>query len=454
MKHRQLTLAINGRERELAGRLVAFDPAARPYAGPGMRAAPVGVVGLGYVGLPTALGFHSRGWPVIGLDNDPARLRAIEAAEVDVADADRRRLARASASPGFRLTTDPRVLREAGAVVVCVPTPVDGERTPDPSALREACATVVRHAVPGQVFIVTSTSYVGTTREMLSEPLARRGLRPGQDVYVAYSPERIDPGNPDHVQRDTPRIVGGVTAECAKRAAEVISALTDDVYLVSTPDAAEAAKLYENVFRAVTLALANEFADACSTLGVDPIEVTLAAGTKPYGFLGVFPGPGVGGHCIPCDPYYLLWQLRQQGDFAPLIEEAMHGIRRRPQTVVERAKQVLADRGTDLAGSRVLVVGASYKAGVADVRESSSLPIIAGLAERGARVSYYDPLLPRIEPGDGVTMTSVPEPWKTGWDLALIHTAHPQIDYSWVAGCCAQVLDATYRFDAPHRVVP
>ena len=231
---------------------------------------------------------------------------------------------------------------------------------------------------------------------------------------MAFSPERIDPGNPDHVQRETPRVVGGATAACADRAAWVIGQLTDVVYLVSSPAAAEATKLYENIFRAVSLALANEFADACGALGLDPIEVTLAAGTKPYGFLGVFPGPGVGGHCIPCDPHYLLWQLGKAGHVSPLIEQAMRSIELRPDRVVERAAEVLAADGLDLAGAKVMVVGASYKAGVRDVRESPALPLIAGLMRAGADVSYYDPLVPLIQLPGGRSMASAAAPQRRG----------------------------------------
>jgi UDP-N-acetyl-D-glucosamine dehydrogenase len=331
----------------------------------------------------------------------------------------------------------------------------DGDYVPDLRSLRAACESVVAHARRGQTVILTSTTYVGTTRELLADPLQRRGLRVGSDVFVAFSPERIDPGNPDHLQRKTPRVVGGVTPQCARRAAMVIGHLTDVVYLVSSPDAAEATKLYENIFRAVSLALANEFADACGALSLDPVEVTLAAGTKPYGFLGALPGPGVGGHCIPCDPHYLLWQLGRDGQRSPLIEQAMTSIRLRPGRVAERARQVLAADGRTLAGARVIVVGVSYKAGVQDLRESSALPLIADLMGGGAEVSYYDPLIPRIQRpgGAALEMESRDAPAGPGWDLAIVHTLHPGVDYSWVQDC-PRVLDATYQFDtAPHRVV-
>ena len=231
----------------------------------------------------------------------------------------------------------------------------------------------------------------------------------------------------------------------------MISLLTDEVYVLSSPEAAEATKLYENIFRAVSLALANEFADACTALGLDPIEVTLAAGTKPYGFLGVFPGPGVGGHCIPCDPYYLLWQLAKRGRRSPLIEQAMRSIALRPARVVDRAAEMAAGGG--LAGAKVVVVGISYKTGVADVRESPAIPIITGLIERGAAVSFYDPLVPILRLPSGQEMRTVQAPRGEDFDLAIVHTVHPGASYGWVAAC-KQVLDGTYRFDAaPHREV-
>ncbi|MDA3645360.1 nucleotide sugar dehydrogenase [Saccharopolyspora indica] len=447
MSGHSLSLAINGRERLLADRLIAFEPAAPE------RTETVAVVGLGYVGLPTACALHDATTQVIGFDISQQRLREIETGEVDLPAEERRELAAALGGGGLALTSDPAALAAADAVIVCVPTPVDAARTPDLAALRAACRTVVAHARPEQVIILTSTTYVGTTRQLLVEPLRERGLRVGEEVHVAFSPERIDPGNFDHVQRRTPRVVGGVTQRCARRAAEVVRRMTDQVYLVSSPEAAELTKLYENIFRAVNLALANEIADACSALDLDPIEVTVAAGTKPYGFLGSFPGPGVGGHCIPCDPHYLLWQLGRRGLSAPLIEEAMRSIDRRPGRVVQRVVEMLGEAGIDHSGARVLLAGVSYKAGVRDLRESPALPILAGLRRLGIDVHYHDPLLPEIELPSGARMTSEPEPRGRDWDVTVIHTVHPGADYGW-ARDCPRVLDATYQFDAvPHRRV-
>jgi UDP-N-acetyl-D-glucosamine dehydrogenase len=451
-----LSLAVNGREHQLNGKLSPFR-APRDAAGHGdgdHGALPsIAIVGLGYVGLPTAAALHGECGRIIGIDISEQRLAEIAALEADLAEPDQMRLKEALAEGALELTTEPSAAAAADAVIICVPTPVDAEQVPDLAALRGACAAVVAHARPGQVIILTSTTYVGATSELITAPLAERGLVAGTDVHVAFSPERIDPGNPEHRQHDTPRVVGGATAACATRAAAVIGRLTDAVYLVSSAEAAEATKLYENIFRAVSLALANEFADACGVLRLDPIEVTLAAATKPYGFLGVFPGPGVGGHCIPCDPHYLLWQLGRDGRTSPLIEQAMRSITLRPDQVLRRAAEVLAADGRELAGSRVIVIGASYKAGVRDLRESPALAIIAGLARGGADVSYHDPLCPDLRLPGGRQLRAVADPQGADWDLAIVHTHQPEADYAWV-GDCPRVLDATYQFDAaPHRTV-
>ncbi len=460
MAEHQLGLAVNGREHQLRRLLVPFHLTEQADgnghvngngSGHARSEVSVAIVGLGYVGLPTAIGLAARCREVIGIDISRERLQVVAAGKADVADSDRPRLTAALADGELRLTADPAAMAAADAVIICVPTPVDAHHVPELSALHGACADVVAGARAGQTIILTSTTYVGTTVELLAEPLRRRGLEPGKDIFVAFSPERIDPGNPDHLHEETPRVVGGVTSECAQRAARIIGLLTNEVYLVSSAEAAEATKLYENIFRAVSLALANEFADACGALSLDPIEVTLAAATKPYGFLAAFPGPGVGGHCIPCDPHYLLWQLGIQGRSAPLIEQAMRSIQQRPERVVERAREVLAAAGRQLSDARVIVVGASYKPGVRDLRESSAVPILASLLRKAADVHYFDPLVPTLTVPGGHTLSSDTDPG-TGWDLVIVHTMHPDVDYSWAREC--PVLDATYRFDeAPRRTV-
>jgi nucleotide sugar dehydrogenase len=414
----------------------------------------VAIVGLGYVGLPTALGLHDRAITVYGIDVSPARIEAVRSGEVDLIDADRERLRRALDSDCFHTDTNSAALSLADAVVICVPTPLDRHLSPDLGPISAACRTVVEHARPGQTIILTSTSYAGTTRELLTKPLRERGFTIGVDVFVAFSPERIDPGVAHHTQSTTPRVVGGETAECTARATTLLRALTNVVHQVSTPQAAEMTKLYENTFRAVTLALANEFAEICGTLSLDPIEVTAAAATKPYGFLPVYPGPGVGGHCIPCDPHYLLWQLRKVRGRAPLTEQAMASIALRPKHVVNRAVELLSDKGTGLRGARVIVVGVTYKPGVQDLRESSALEILLELKRRGAVVAFHDPLIPHLNLMDGARLESLADPEGADWDLALVHTLHPTFDYQWVKTCPA-VLDGTYSFDrtARHAVV-
>ncbi len=453
MVEHRLALAINGRERQLFGRLVAYTGHTAAHDEERIDTRSIAIVGLGYVGLPTACSLTSRWARITGLDISEDRLCAIKCGEVDLLEEDKRLLEAALADGRFRLTTDASSLTGADAVIVCVPTPVDQDHAPDLTALRGACESVVANARSGQTIILTSTTFVGTTRELLVEPLQRRGFVVGEDVFVAFSPERIDPGNPDHLHRETPRVVGGATQECGQKAARIVGDTTDSVYLVTSPEAAELTKLYENIFRAVNLSLANEISDVCGGLGLDPIEVTLAAGTKPYGFLGSFPGPGVGGHCIPCDPYYLLWQLHRDNRDAPLIEQAMRAIDQRPRKVVRRVVDMLTEAGIEVRGARVLLVGVSYKAGVRDLRESPSIPIMSGLADLGVDVRYHDPLMPEIEWHDGSTRRGEVETRGEDWDLAVVHTVHPGFDHGWVADC-PRVLDATYQFDAAtHRQV-
>ena len=450
MATHQLALAVNGELGDVTAKLTAVPVSTVTGASAGggrTRPSTVAVVGMGYVGLPTALALHGGGMRVVGIDISQDRLDAIRANQVDLLDAQLAELAVAVRSADFLLTTDVAAMEEADAVVVCVPTPIDEHRLPEFGPLRAACADVVEHARPGQVIILTSTSFVGTTRQLLVDPITERGFTVGTDICVVFSPERIDPGVDNHRQRETPRLIGADTKSCVERAADVVGRLTDQVFAVSSPEVAELAKLYENLFRAVNLALANEIADICRPLELDPIEVTAAAATKPYGFLACFPGPGVGGHCIPCDPHYLLWQLRQLSMPAPLIDLAMTAIARRPQQVVSRAAEVLSEGGVALAGAKVVVVGVSYKPGVQDLRGSSAVEIIGQLIRRGAEVGYHDPLVPEVRLSTGEVLTGEADPKGADWDLALIHTLHPGVDYTWATDCL-RVLDATYRFEA------
>ena len=411
----------------------------------------VAIVGLGYVGLPTALSFIAAGKSVVGVDVSQPRLAAIREEQVDLLSTDHERLSRALANDTLALSASMDALAMAETVIICVPTPVDHHLVPDLMAVGGACASVVEHAVPGQVIILTSTTYVGTTRDMLVGPLTARGLTVGQDISVAFSPERIDPGNYDVTQEAVPRVVGGATPRCGARAAAVISGYAEKVHMVSTPEAAELTKLYENTFRAVNIALANELADISRALNVEIMEVIEAAKTKPYGFMAFLPGSGVGGHCIPCDPHYLLWQLKTSRTTAPIVEQAMVSIASRPRQVVDRARDLLAEGSRSLRGAEILFVGVAYKPGVADCRESPALEIIERLIAGGAQVSYVDTFVPSIRLTDGSVLTATEAPTGAAPDLVILNTVHPGVDHGWIAEH-PLILDATYRFTtAPHR---
>jgi UDP-N-acetyl-D-glucosamine dehydrogenase len=405
----------------------------------------VAVVGLGYVGLPTALSLSAVDQSVAGIDISERRLDEIRKQRADLVPADRIRLASALTRSDFVVTADTGVMRNADAVLICVPTPVDDHRSPDLGPLESACRTVVQHARRGQVIILTSTTYIGCTREMLLKPLEERGFLIGEDIYVAFSPERIDPGNIGYAQDAVPRVVGGATAECTDRALRVIGRIAP-VHAVSTMEAAEFTKLYENIFRAVNIALANELADVGQSFGVDVMEVIGAAATKPYGFMPFYPGPGVGGHCIPCDPHYLLWQLRAKRMSAPLIRQAMDDIELRPVHVVSRAVEVISGRVDDSRPPRVLVVGVAYKPGVEDVRESPALPIMEGMRERGWDVAFTDRFVESVELHGG-RQYALGEFDPHDFDLVVALVLHPDTDHSWIAKS-RRVLDATYRLEA------
>ncbi|HEX8715087.1 MAG TPA: nucleotide sugar dehydrogenase [Solirubrobacteraceae bacterium] len=457
---------------EAAIEQVVADPASDPasVAAPAPVAAPaaiaskpateravVAVVGLGYVGLPTAIALRDAGFSIVGLDTSASRLRAIEAGEVELLDAERDSLGEHVAGGGFVLTDRAEALNAADLVLICVPTPVGERRRPDPTILRAACASVVRHARPEQTIVLTSTTYVGCTRELLVRPLAERGLIAGEDVFVAFAPERIDPGVETHSQMRTPRVLGGVSETCHRRAAAVLQHTCQRLHRVSSPEAAEMVKLYENTFRAVNIALAFELAEACHGYGLDPIEVTDAAASKPYGFLAHYPSAGVGGHCIGVDPHYLTHPLRERGRPATVAEQALRKLAGRPRHVVWRAHEMLVQEGSSLAGARVLVVGASYKPGVADAREAPAREIVARLLDEGADVDYHDPLMPSMRVGERTLHSVEPDPrldasgfGPEDYDLAIVVTVHPERDYGWLARCPA-VLDCTYRTLAGRR---
>jgi len=438
---------------------VAPAPAVAPVAAPTPVAPPlvpacVAVVGLGYVGLPTVLALHDGGADVIGIDISERRLQAIRTHDVDLPDGDVARLGRALGGERLRLGSSPAAIAAADAVIVCVPTPVDAQRKPDERALRAACAAVVEHARPGQTLVLTSTISVGSTRELLVDPLAERALQAGRDVAVAFAPERILPGDPTVDQHAVPRVVGGATPDCAHRARRLLAPTTAQIHVVSSLEAAELTKLYENTFRAVNLAFANEMAGVCTHLGIDPVEIVDAAATKPYGFLAHYPGPGVGGHCIPVDPYYLLEPLREAGVAAPIAEQAMKGIAARPAVVATRALTLLRLRGIAPPQARVVIAGMAYKPGVSDARESPGLAIAEKLERAGAQVAYHDPRVPAVRTAAGTKLRSLARPTPADADLAIVTALHADADLRWL-DAFEHVLDATYRLplDGPRHLV-
>jgi nucleotide sugar dehydrogenase len=412
----------------------------------------VAILGLGYVGLPTALACRDVGRSVVGVDISSRRRDEIAGHNVQLLANERDSLHEALADGTFRLTGDSTVIGSANVVMICVPTPIDERFVPDLEPLAAACQSVVTNAVAGQLIILTSTTYVGCTEDLLAAPLRAKGLEPGRDVHIAFAPERIDPGNQLHDVRTTPRIVGGVSPACTRRAEAFLSQLGPKVIAVSSPQAAEMTKLHENTFRSVNIAYVNELAEACRVYGLDAAEVVDAAATKPYGFMAFYPGPGVGGHCLPCDPHYLLWDMRAQRTDMPVVEAAMAGIRRRPVAIAERVLECLLLLGIAPHEARVLIWGLTYKPNVADLRESPAVHIVAELERRGLRPSVHDSVVSAPPVGRNTA-----RPDEEAWDVVVACTIHSGDDLVWATeglGDVSCVLDATYRLDGPRVVRP
>ena len=362
------------------------------------RTARVGIVGLGYAGLPLALAFAEAGFDVTGVDLSEGRVADVNAGRsylVDVPD-ERYRPVR----DRLRATTDYAVVTDLDAVTICVPTPLSKTRTPDIGFVVSAAEALARHLRPGQLVVLQSTTYPGTTEEVVLPILEGSGLRVGQDVFLGYAPERVDPGNPTWNLRNTPKLVAGVTPECRARTESLYRTVVEDVVPCSSTVVAETAKLHENTFRAVNIALANELALMCDRLGVSAWEVIDAAATKPFAFLPHYPGPGLGGDCIPVVPHFLAWRLREYGYSARLIDAAHEVNAQMPLHVIQKAADALNEAGKPIRGSRILLLGMAYKAGVHDTRESPGLEIFRQLEARGGDVVYADPWVPRVQIGE------------------------------------------------------
>ena len=389
----------------------------------------IGVIGLGYVGLPLVVAFAEAGENVVAVDLDPRKVAAIRAGESYIEDISSDRLR--AALDRVEATSHYQPLARTDAVLICVPTPLTPNREPDLSALVSAARGLGQVLQRGQLVVLESTTYPGTTRERLVPLLEEESeLKVGPDVNVAFSPERVDPGRTDYTLRNTPKVVGGITPRCGERAMALYAKVCDHLVPVSTPEAAEMTKLLENIFRSVNIALVNELAILAEKMGIDVWEVVDAAGTKPYGFMRFEPGPGMGGHCLPVDPFYLTWRAREFHMSTEFIELAGKINQQMPAHCVLRIERALNDLAKPVKGSEILVLGVSYKGGVGDIRESPALRIIEELRERGASVSYHDPYVPALP---DLGLESVPLETAVDADAVVLVTAHPGIDHAAIA---------------------
>ena len=425
------------------------------------REARVAVIGLGYVGLPLAITLADAGFPVIGIDIDAEKVAAIRRGESYIEDVSSDQLRRLKVGrlrvkgddepstfnlqPGtFNVTLEYAALRFADIAIICVPTPLSKAGSPDLSYIITAADAIAEHLHPGMLVVLESTTYPGTTEEVLMPRLLARSphLEVGKDIFLAYSPERVDPGRKDWTIRNTPKLVGGVTPQCLDVAVAFYRAVVERVVPVSSPKVAETAKLLENTFRAVNIALANEFAVVCHRLGIDVWEVIEAAKTKPFGFMAFYPGPGLGGHCLPIDPHYLNWKLRLLNynvRFVQLAEEINFNM---PYYVLTRIADALNDEVKPLKHARILILGVTYKPDVNDIRESPALDLIHLLLEKGARVAYHDPYIPALHlEGIHLERTELTERALAESDCVVIVTHHSAYDWEWIATHSRLIVD-------------
>jgi UDP-N-acetyl-D-glucosamine dehydrogenase len=419
----------------------------------GARAARVTVIGQGYVGLPLAIAFARAGFRVTGLDTDLDRVTALNAGRSYSPDVMSSDLGALLHQGHYEASTDFSVLECSDVVIICVPTPLRKSKDPDISFVVAACEEVAARFRPGQLVILESTTYPGTTEELLLPLFAKRGGQAGETIFLAFSPERIDPGNARFKVGDIAKIVGGVTPACTRMGVLLYQQIIAEVIAVSSPKVAELAKLYENVFRNVNIALANEFAVMCHRLGVESREVIDAAATKPFGFMPFYPGPGIGGHCIPVDPLYLSWTMRLSGYEARFIALGDEINRSMPAYVVELVTDGLNRRRRSVNGSRILVLGVAYKRGVGDIRESPALEILATLRRRGADVEYADPYVPSVAvEGAPLKAIDLTDERVRSADCVLVLTDHPDFDYRRIVELAPLIVDtrsATLGIPAP-----
>jgi UDP-N-acetyl-D-glucosamine dehydrogenase len=404
------------------------------------RRARAGIVGLGYVGLPLAVEFAKAGFQVTGIDVNTQKVERVNAGDSYIGDISRDVLSALVKDGKLRATTDFGVVGELDTVNICVPTPLRKTKDPDMSYIVSSCQEIARNFHAGMLIILESTTYPGTTAEVLLPVFEKSGLRVGEDFFLCFSPERVDPGNTKYQTRNIPKVVGGTTPACTQMGSLFYSQALATVVPVSSTQVAEMVKLLENTFRMINIGLVNEMALMCDRIGINVWEVIEAAATKPFGFMPFYPGPGLGGHCIPIDPFYLSWKTKQAGIEARFIELAGYINGQMPHFVVDKIQNALNDAGKPVKGTHIHILGVAYKKDIDDMRESPALDVMLLLQRRGARLSYSDPYVPRLQL-DGIDLDAQPESMAGDADCAVIITDHSVFDYQRIAGTARLIVD-------------
>ncbi len=405
------------------------------------KSAKIVVMGMGYVGLPLAVEFARVGFTVYGYDVDASKIELLSQGKSYISDVSDQDLKNERIRNNLIPTLDPDCIKGADVVIICVPTPLRKTRDPDLTFVISAVQTLVDRVSSDMLIVLESTTYPGTTEEVLAKELRLRGLKVGEDIFVAFSPERVDPGNPEYKTGNIPKVVGGITPSCTEMARELYQHIVPSVYPVSSARTAEMVKLLENTFRSVNIGLINEMAMICHKMGINVWEVIEAAKTKPFGFMAFYPGPGIGGHCIPCDPLYLTWKAKMHGIEPRLVELASEINYRMPYYVVDRLGDILNEHGLAFSRTKILILGVAYKKNVSDTRESPAIEVINLLLEKKAEVSYYDPFVPSIYTVKGkiFSLRSLQE--VDGFDCAVVTTDHDGVDYDRVCSSIKIVFD-------------
>lgn len=404
------------------------------------RAARVGVVGLGYVGLPLGVEFAKAGFHVTGVDISESKVARVNAGDSYVLDVPTETLAPLVRDGKIRATTNFSVISELDTIDICVPTPLRKTKDPDMSYIDAACREIAKYMHPGMLVILESTTYPGTTDELVLPMLQSGGLKAGEDFFLCFSPERVDPGNPKYQTINIPKVVGGITPACTRIGSAFYSQALEKVVPVGSTSVAEMVKLLENTFRMINIGLVNELALMCDRMGINVWEVIDAAATKPFGFMPFYPGPGLGGHCIPIDPFYLSWKTRQAGIEARFIELAGYINGQMPHFVVDKVQNALNDRTKPLRGSRIHIMGVAYKKDIDDLRESPALDVMHLLLHRGAKIAYSDPFIPRLAV-DGLNLAAEPEGAAAESDCVVIVTDHAAFDYDALVRTAPLIVD-------------